>query len=47
MIPDLLGFVRVLSGAGVDYIMVGGVVTGIHAALRTTLDLDIVYSCSG
>jgi hypothetical protein len=25
MTPDLLGLVRVLSGAGVDYIIVGGV----------------------
>jgi hypothetical protein len=44
MTPDLLGFVRVLSGGGVDYIIVGGVAAGIHGALRTTLDLDIVYS---
>lgn len=44
MTPDLLGFVRVLSGAGVDYIIVGGVAAGIHGALRTTLDLDIVYA---
>jgi hypothetical protein len=43
MTPDLLGFVRVLSGGGVDYIIVGGVAAGIHGALRTTLDLDIVY----
>jgi hypothetical protein len=41
--PDLLGFVRVLSGAGVEYIIVGGVAAGIHGALRTTLDLDVVY----
>lgn len=43
MTPDLLGFVRVLSGAGVRYIVVGGVAAGIHGALRTTLDLDVVY----
>ncbi len=43
MTPDLLGFVRVLSGAGVDYIIVGGVAAGLHGALRTTLDLDLVY----
>jgi hypothetical protein len=42
MTPDLLGFVRVLSGAGVEYIIVGGVAAGLHGALRTTLDLDIV-----
>jgi hypothetical protein len=43
MTPDLLGFVRVLSAARVDYIIVGGVAGGIHGALRTTLDLDVVY----
>ncbi|MEZ5316449.1 MAG: hypothetical protein R2752_03505 [Vicinamibacterales bacterium] len=44
MTPDLLAFVRVLSGAAVDYIIVGGVAAGIHGALRTTVDLDVVYS---
>lgn len=44
MTPDLLGFVRVLSGAGVRYIIVGGVAAGVHGALRTTLDLDVVYA---
>lgn len=44
MIPDLLAFVRVLSSGGVDYIIVGGVAAGIHGALRTTLDLDVVYA---
>lgn len=44
MTPDLLGFVRVLSAANVDYIIVGGVAAGLHGALRTTLDLDVVYS---
>jgi hypothetical protein len=44
MTPDLLGFVRVLSSAAVDYIIVGGVAAGIHGALRTTIDLDVVYS---
>ncbi len=43
MTPDLLGFVRVLSAAGVEYIIVGGVAAGIHGALRTTVDLDVVY----
>jgi predicted nucleotidyltransferase len=44
MTPDLLAFVRILSDAGVDYVIVGGVAASIHGALRTTLDLDIVYS---
>lgn len=46
MTPDLLGFVRVLSAASVDYIIVGGVAAGLHGALRSTLDLDVVYSRS-
>jgi predicted nucleotidyltransferase len=44
MTPDLLAFVRVLSDAGVEYVIVGGVAANIHGALRTTLDLDIVYA---
>ncbi|MEZ5293710.1 MAG: hypothetical protein R2745_21680 [Vicinamibacterales bacterium] len=44
MTPDLLGFVRVLSAAGVDYVVVGGVAANLHGALRTTLDLDVVYA---
>jgi hypothetical protein len=42
--PDLLSLVRVLSGGEVDYMIVGGVAAGIHGALRTTLDMDILYS---
>ena len=44
MIVDILAFVRVLADAHVDYIIVGGVAANVHGALRTTLDLDIVYS---
>lgn len=44
MTPDLLGLLRVLSQAKVRYIVVGGVAAGMHGALRTTLDLDVVYS---
>ena len=46
MTPDLLAFVRLLADAGVEYIVVGGVAANLHGALRTTLDLDIVYSRS-
>jgi hypothetical protein len=42
--PDLVGLIRVLSGGGVQYIIVGGVAAGIHGALRTTVDLDVVYA---
>lgn len=44
MTPDLVGLIRVLSGGGVRYIIVGGVAAGVHGALRTTLDLDVVYA---
>lgn len=44
MTPDLLAFVRVLSAAGVRYVIIGGVAGGLHGALRTTLDLDVVYA---
>ena len=44
MTPDLPGLLRLLSEAGVDYIIVGGVAANLHGALRTTLDLDVVYS---
>jgi hypothetical protein len=44
VITDILAFVRLLGDAGVDYIIVGGIAGNVHGALRTTLDLDIVYS---
>ena len=44
MTPDLTGLVRALSGSGVRYIIVGGVAASLHGALRTTLDLDVVYA---
>ena len=44
MTPDLTGLVRALSGGGVQYIIVSGVAATLHGALRTTLDLDVVYA---
>ena len=44
MTPDLTALVRALSGGGVRYIIVGGVAASLHGALRTTLDLDVVYA---
>lgn len=44
MTPDLIGLIRVLSGGGVRYIIIGGVAAGVHGALRPTLDLDVVYA---
>jgi hypothetical protein len=46
VITDILALVRLLSEANVDYVIVGGVAANIHGALRTTLDLDIVYGRS-
>jgi hypothetical protein len=44
MTPDLTGLLRILSGGGVRYIVIGGVAASLHGALRTTLDLDVVYA---
>ncbi len=41
---DILGLVRRLAAAEVEFIIVGGVAANIHGALRTTLDLDVVYA---
>ncbi|HET9888665.1 MAG TPA: hypothetical protein VFR10_14245, partial [bacterium] len=35
-----------LCGAGVDFIIVGGIAGTIHGAARATYDLDAVYSRS-
>jgi hypothetical protein len=42
--PDLIGLLRALSRFRVQFIIVGGVAANVHGALRTTLDLDVVYS---
>lgn len=34
---------RALGGAGVDYILVGGVAAAAHGSARATQDVDIVY----
>ena len=44
MTVDILALIRALSAGGVQYVVVGGVAANIHGALRTTLDLDIVYA---
>ena len=46
MAADLLGLLRALAEARVDYIVVGGVAANLHGALRTTLDLEVVYERS-
>ena len=46
MAADLVGLLRTLSNAEVAYVIVGGVAANLHGALRTTLDLDVVYERS-
>ncbi|MGK2859909.1 MAG: nucleotidyl transferase AbiEii/AbiGii toxin family protein [Thermoanaerobaculia bacterium] len=41
---DFEGLLRALSGAGVDFIIIGGVAATAHGSARLTTDLDIVYS---
>lgn len=41
---DFKALLRVLSEAGVDFILVGGVAATVHGSARLTLDVDVVYS---
>jgi predicted nucleotidyltransferase len=41
---DVDRFVRQLTSAGVEFIIVGGIAASLHGAARATYDLDIVYS---
>src|SRR5262245_44045455 len=41
---DFKSLIERLDRAGVDFIIVGGVAAAAHGAVRTTLDLDIVYA---
>ena len=43
---DFSGLLQVLSRAGVDYILVGGVAATAHGSSRLTQDIDVVYSRS-
>lgn len=40
---DILGLIRRLAAAEVQFVIVGGIAANVHGALRTTLDLDVVY----
>jgi len=40
---DFRALIERLSQARVDFIIVGGVAAAAHGAVRTTLDLDLVY----
>jgi predicted nucleotidyltransferase len=40
---DFKALLRILSEAGVEYIVIGGVAAAVHGAARATFDLDVVY----
>jgi predicted nucleotidyltransferase len=42
--PDFLSIIKLLTGHGVDFIVVGGVAANLFGSARLTYDLDIVYS---
>lgn len=42
-VTDFPGAIRLLSGAGVEFIVVGGVAATIHGSAHITYDLDVVY----
>jgi len=42
-VTNFAELLRLLAGAGVEFIVVGGVAAAAHGAARTTLDLDVVY----
>jgi hypothetical protein len=40
---DFKALLRILSDAGVEFIVVGGVAAAVHGSARATFDLDVVY----
>lgn len=40
---DFRALLRILSEAGVEYIVIGGVAAAAHGSARATFDLDVVY----
>ena len=43
MTTDFKALLRILSEAGVEFIVIGGVAAAVHGAARVTFDLDVVY----
>src|SRR5262249_23771540 len=43
LMTDFKALLRILSGAGVEFIVVEGVAAVLHGASRVTFDLDVVY----
>lgn len=41
-LPDLRGLLAALADGEVEYVAIGGIAVGLHGAIRTTEDLDIV-----
>jgi hypothetical protein len=41
---DLERQLRLLAGASIDFIVIGGMAAAVHGSARSTLDLDVVYS---
>ena len=39
-------FVEVMAGAGVEYILIGGMAARVHGSAQVTQDVDVVYSRS-
>ena len=44
MITDYAKVLRVLSDAGVEFVLIGGVAANLHGSARATFDVDVVYS---
>ena len=43
---DFKLLIESLADAGVQFVVIGGVAAAAHGAVRTTLDLDVVYARS-
>ena len=46
VMTDFAGLIRVLVDNRVDFILIGGLAAGAHGAIRTTMDVDVVYARS-
>ena len=44
---DIERLLEALSGAGVEFILVGGVAATVHGSARLTQDIDVVYARAG
>ena len=44
MFTDYAKVLRVLTDAGVEFVLIGGVAANLHGSARATFDVDVVYS---